>query len=194
MINIFLSNPFSLLFKKDRVRVKITSLLRRRQSWRRNMTFEAKFSNENARELFCFCATETFIMTVVFRDDGRAKVSRTDSLINTSLDIHATRYRRSSSNLRLTTGRFEAELRIKAAKANMEERGEGADWLSAWKFPPDRVGGKKSYLARWVEFFICLSGRKFARDLFQSFVKMFARSLNELFQNWLWNLLLSTRI
>ena len=25
-------------------------------------------------------------MTVVFRDDGRAKVSRTDSLINTSLD------------------------------------------------------------------------------------------------------------
>lgn len=87
-------------------------------------------------------------MTVVFRDDGRAKVSRTDSLINTSLDIHATRYRRSSSNLRLTTGRFEAELRIKAAKANMEERGEGADWLSAWKFPSDRVGGKKSYLAR----------------------------------------------
>ena len=43
---------------------------------------------------------------------------------------------------------IDAELRIKAAKANMEERGEGADWLSAWKFPPDRVGGKKSYLAR----------------------------------------------
>lgn len=122
-------------------------------------------------------------MTVVFRDDGRAKVSRTDSLINTSLDIHATRYRRSSSNLRLTTGRFEAELRIKAAKANMEERGEGADWLSAWKFPPDRVGGKKVTSRGEWNFLYVYQGENSLVICFNPLLKCSRDLLNELFQN-----------
>lgn len=78
----------------------------------------------------------------------RAKVSRTDSLINTSLDIHARRYRRSSSNLRLTTGRFETELRIKAAKANIGNVEREPIGSVPGNFP-DRVGKKVTSRGEW---------------------------------------------
>lgn len=98
------------------------------------------------QESYFVRATETFIMTV-FRDEP-AKVSRTDSLINTSLDIHARRYRRSSSNLRLTTGRFETELRIKAAKANIGNVEREPIGSVPGNFP-DRVGKKVTSRGEW---------------------------------------------
>lgn len=115
------------------------------------------------QESYFVRATETFIMTV-FRDEP-AKVSRTDSLINTSLDIHARRYRRSSSNLRLTTGRFETELRIKAAKANIGNVEREPIGSVPGNFP-DRVGKKVTSRGEWNFLYVYQKKRKFARDLF----------------------------
>ena len=113
------------------------------------MTFEAKFSNENARELFCPRNRNIHYDRLSRRTcTGQKFRGRTDSLINTSLDIHARRYRRSSSNLRLTTGRFETELRIKAAKANIGNVEREPIGSVPGNFP-NRVGKKVTSRGEW---------------------------------------------
>lgn len=158
----FFSLSLSFLFKKKRLRVRIT-IKQGDDGFDDGIWHLRRSSRMKMQESYFVRATETFIMTV-FRDEP-AKVSRTDSLINTSLDIHARRYRRSSSNLRLTTGRFETELRIKAAKANIGNVEREPIGSVPGNFP-DRVGKKVTSRGEWNFLYVYQKKRKFARDLF----------------------------
>lgn len=142
----FFSLSLSFLFKKKRLRVRITIKATTVSTteydiWGEVLEWKCKRAILSAQQKHSLWPSfETNL--------HRAKVSRTDSLINTSLDIHARRYRRSSSNLRLTTGRFETELRIKAAKANIGNVEREPIGSVPGNFP-DRVGKKVTSRGEW---------------------------------------------
>lgn len=143
----FFSLSLSFLFKKKRLRVRIT-IKQGDDSFDDGIWHLRRSSRMKMQESYFVRATENSLWPSFETNLHRAKVSRTDSLINTSLDIHARRYRRSSSNLRLTTGRFETELRIKAAKANIGNVEREPIGSVPGNFP-DRVGKKVTSRGEW---------------------------------------------